>query len=214
MNLLSLITKNRVGKNEKESQMQEYKIIEYGTLNKHQKEQAIEIFIEGFGHMMTFSKDKNVLKKLFLSTFNSNLFMCYVENEKVLGIMGIATNKVRPVKFEQEVCKELFGKIKGNILCKQMNAIFQKPVVNGDRELYIDVLATASDARGKGVATILLNYAFDLKEYDDYSIEVFSKNETAIRLYKKVGFISYKKEKFTPMAFMGAGYPILMKKVG
>ena len=192
--------------------MQEYSIAEYGSLNTEQKEQAMEIFIEGFGHMMTFSKDKDVLKALFKSGFDNSLFVCYIEGEKVLGIMGLATNKVRPLKFEHDICVSLFGKMKGKILCKQMNTIFQKAVVKGERELYIDILATAGNARGKGVATALLAYAFELQEYDLCYIEVFSKNITAARLYEKLGFYVYKKEIFSPMCFLGSGYPILMRK--
>ena len=56
--------------------MQEYKIVEYGNLSDTQKEQAIEIFMEGFGHMMTFSKDKDVLKELFKSGFDDSLLLC------------------------------------------------------------------------------------------------------------------------------------------
>ena len=192
--------------------MQEYSIAEYGSLNTEQKEQAMEIFIEGFGHMMTFSKDKDVLKALFKSGFDDSLFLCYVEKEKVLGIMGLGTNRLRPLKFDYDLCVSLFGKRKGAILCKQMNAIFQTPVVKGDRELYIDILATVSHARGKGIATRLLTYAFGLQEYELCYIEVFSKNKTAARLYEKLGFTVYKKEIFSPMCFIGSGYPILMRK--
>lgn len=189
--------------------MQEYKIVEYGKLSDTQKEQAIEIFMEGFGHMMTFSKDKVVLKELFKSGFDDFLFLCYVE-DKVLGIMGLATNKIRPLKFEHDVCVSLFGKMKGTILCKQMNVIFQTPVVKGGRELYIDILATAGNARGKGVATRLLTYAFDLQEYELCYIEVFSRNKKAVQLYKKLGFTVHKKEFLSPLIFQGCGYPVLM----
>lgn len=195
--------------------MQEYQIAKYGDLNDCQKEQAVEIFLEGFGHMMTFSKDKNTLKKLFFDIFNPSLFLCYVEQGQVLGIMGIATNEVRPLKFDSHVCVNYFGKIKGKILSKQMNAIFQAPIVKGDKDLYIDVLATAGKARGKGVATTLLKYAFDFKEFDNYYIEVFSKNENAVRLYKKMGFSIYKEEKHSlfNLVVSGMGYPIKMKKL-
>lgn len=195
--------------------MQEYQIVEYGELKEYQKEQAVAIFLEGFGHMMTFSKDRNVLKKLFLDIMNPHLFKCFVEKEQVLGIMGIATNKVRPLKFDPEVCIKHFGKMKGSIISKQMNGIFQAPVVKEDKELYIDVLATAGSARGKGVATTLLKYAFDMEEFEDCYIEVFSNNENALRLYKNVGFSVYKEQKYSIMRFVvsGMGYPIKMKKV-
>ena len=195
--------------------MQEYQIIKYGDLNGYGKEQAVEIFLEGFGHMMKFTKNMDTLKALFLDIFNPSLFMCYVENEQVLGIMGIATNKVRPLKFDSQICIKYFGKMRGKMLSKQMNAIFQAPVVKGDKDLYIDVLATAGKARGKGVATTLLEYAFDFKEFDNCYIDVFSKNEGALRLYKKVGFSIYKEEKYSLLqwAVSGMGYPIKMKKM-
>ncbi len=194
--------------------MQEYEIIEYGNLNDCQKEQAVEIFLEGFGHMMKFSKDKNILKKLFFKILNPALFKCYVEQGEVLGIMGLATNKVRPLKFDSDVCVNLFGKMKGKILSKQMNAIFQTSVVKDDKELYIDVLATAGKARGKGVATALLDYAFTMGEVDYCYIEVCSKNSPAVRLYKKLGFTIYKERKLSliNLAVSGSGYPIKMKK--
>ena len=42
----------------------EYKIVEYGCLNEFQKNQAVELFIEGFGHFMTFSKDEELKMEL------------------------------------------------------------------------------------------------------------------------------------------------------
>lgn len=192
--------------------MKEYQIVEFGSLKDIQKEQAIDIMIEGFGHMMTFTKNKEILKEIFRNGFHASLFLCYVEDENVLGIMGLGTNKVRPLKFKQDICISLLGKRKGTIISKQMNAIFQVPVVKGDKDLYIDILATAGDARRKGVATKLLSYAFEIQEYEVFYIEVFSKNENAVKLYKKIGFNAYKKEKFSPMIFLGFGYPILMRR--
>lgn len=192
--------------------MEKYKIIEYGELSDKQKQEAVEVFIEGFGHLMTFSKDKATLKALFLSTLNPSYVLAYVEDEAVLGIMGIATNRVRPIKFDMDLCVKLFGKLKGSILCKQMNAIFQSQAVKGDTDLYIDILATAKTARNKGVATKLLNYSFDLPNYQIYYIEVFSKNVNAKRLYEQIGFTAYKENRFSLFSVRGFGYPIKMKK--
>lgn len=52
--------------------MMEYKIVEYGCLNEFQKKQAVELFMEGFGHFMTFSKDEVLKRKLFLEMFLKN----------------------------------------------------------------------------------------------------------------------------------------------
>lgn len=192
--------------------MLEYKIVEYGSLNELQKKQAVELFMEGFGHFMTFSKDKDLKRKLFLEIFHDSLFKCYVEEEKVLGLMGIATNKMRPLNFDYDLCEKYFGKIRGAILSKQMNAIFQSPVVKAKNELYIDILVTGSEARRKGVGTALLNYAFEIEEYTVWSVEAFSNNQAAISLYKKNGFIIDKNKKLSLMRLLGAGYPIRLRK--
>ena len=193
--------------------MSKYKITEYGCLNDSQKKQAVELFMEGFGHFMTFSKDEALKRKLFFEIFHASLFKCYVEDEKVLGLMGIATNKIRPLNFDCDVCIKYFGKLKGTILSKQMNAIFQTPVVKSDDELYIDILVTSSAARRKGVGTALLNYAFETEGYTAWLLEVFSNNKAAISLYEKSGFKVHKQNKLSFMRFLGSGYPILMKKV-
>jgi len=48
----------------------ECKIVEYGELNEEQKKQAVELFMEGFGHFMTFSKDEKLKRKLFQELFH------------------------------------------------------------------------------------------------------------------------------------------------
>ena len=192
--------------------MPEYIIVEYGCLNELQKKQAVDLFIEGFGHFMTFSKDEELKSKMFLEMFHASLFKCYVEEEKVLGLMGIATNKMRPLNFDFDLCIKYFGKLKGAILSKQMNAIFQTPVVRTKNELYIDFLVTGSEARRKGVGTTLLNYAFEIEGYTVWFVEAFSNNQAALRLYEKNGFRVDKMKKLSLMRFLGAGYPIRLRK--
>lgn len=189
-----------------------YEIMEYARLTLTQKSQAVDLFMEGFGHMMTFSKDEKLKKELMLEIFHPNLFRCYVENGKVLGLLGIATYEIRPIDFRLDTCVRLFGRMKGAIISKQMNAIFQKPVVSFQDELYIDVLVTGSEARRKGVASTLLNDAFRQKKYSVCYLHVFSNNQPAISLYEKHGFTVDRNEKTSLMRFLGAGYPIRMKK--
>ena len=73
-----------------------YEIMESARLTLAQKSQAVDLFMEGFGHMMTFSKDEKLKKELMLEIFHPTLFRCYVENGKVLGLLGIATHQLRP----------------------------------------------------------------------------------------------------------------------
>ena len=191
----------------------EWQVIQYGELSEEMKKDAVDIFIDGFGHLLDFTKDTAVLRRLIPSALNPEYIYAVVEENKVLGLLGLATNKVRPIKINRDVCIEIFGKFKGKLLTKQLNAIFQSKVVEADTDLYIDVLATAKDSRGKGVATRLLQYSFELEGYKDYYIEVLSKNTNAKRLYEKTGFVEYKSHKWSPLTLKGYGYPIEMCKL-
>lgn len=190
--------------------MMTYEIVKYRELSNLQKKEMIEIFIDGFGHLMTFTKDRFILGELFFHAINEDYVYACVEENKVLGFVGIATNRIRPIKLNEEVCMKLFGKTKGSIICKQMNAIFQSKVVKKDTDLYIDVLATAKAERGKGIGTKLLEYCFALPEYENYYIEVLSKNTNAKALYEKLGFSIVKKQYISFISLIGFGYPIKM----
>ncbi len=185
---------------------------QYGELSEEQKYAVVEIFIDGFGHFMTFTKDRDKLRTILYHAINPVWTYALVEDEAVLGMLALATNKIRPIKFDKDVCVDLFGRFKGILLQKEMNAIFQSQVVKEDYDLYIDVLATSVQSRRKGVATRLLEFGFNLPGYTNYYIEVMSKNIDAKRLYEKVGFVEYKKSRITPSVLKGFGYPIKMKK--
>ena len=189
------------------------KILEFGELSVLQKEEAVNLFMEGFGQFMTFSKNEELKKELFMRIFDPKLFLCYLEDGVVLGLMGLGTNKVRPIDFKKEICQKYFGKFKGAIISKQMNVVFQKPAVKSDKELYLDTLVTHPSYRSKGIGKILINKATTFGNYESIVTEVFSKNEKAIKFYEKNGFIITKRHKFTIMRFFGSGYPIVMTKV-
>lgn len=190
----------------------EKKIIEFGELNDLQKLQTVELFLNGFGRFMTFSKNEDKKKALFLEIFDPKLFLCYLEENKVLGLIGLGNNKVRPINFKKEICQKHFGKFKGAIISKQMNGIFQKPAVKLDSELYIDTIVVDINHRKKGIGTILLNKASTYGGYNTLVLEVFSKNQTAINFYKSNGFTIRKEKRMSLMSIFGSGHPIVMAK--
>ena len=190
----------------------EKEILEYGRLTNEQKSEAVDLFLEGFGHFMTFSKDETGKKNLFTEIFDPELFMCYLEEDKVLGLMGLGTNMKRPIDFKVEICRKYFGKIRGTLISKQMNAIFQKPAVSSERELYLDTLVTDPRCRKKGIGTALINVACSFGDYDSVIVDVFSDNENAIGFYEKNGFVRIKENKSSVMRLLGSGYPIVMEK--
>ncbi len=191
----------------------QHKIIKFAELNDTQKKEAIKIFVDGFGHLFFFTKNKDIMQRLFLQSLNPQHILLYVENEIVLGILGISTNKVRPMKLDIDTCKELFGKIKGSIICTLSNFVFQKPAVKEDTDLYLETLTTSETARNKGVATALLQHSLTIESYENVYLEVFSKNIDAKRLYEKIGFVECSKKRFSPTSLLGFGYTIKMKNI-
>ncbi|MCR5309150.1 MAG: hypothetical protein K6E21_03470 [Bacilli bacterium] len=57
-------------------------IIELGELTPSQKEEAVELFLEGFGKFMTFSKNVELKKKLFIEIFDPKLFLCFYRRDE------------------------------------------------------------------------------------------------------------------------------------
>lgn len=84
-----------------------------------------------------------------------------------------------------------------------MNAIFQSKAVEKETDLYIDVPATAKAARGKGVASRLIQYCLELLDFQTYHLEVLSKNANA----KRIGFVAYKHQRLSPTLLQGWGTP-------
>ena len=188
-----------------------YEIKNIRTLNEKQLNEAVNVFIESFQHLFSFTKKQEDLVILFKDAFVKEMIYVYIEDHEVLGFLGIGTNKRRALLFSLDVCKQLFGNVKGGIVYKQLNAVCTKPAVTNDDELYIDFLATAKKARGKGIGTLMLNYAFAMPNYATCYLEVLSKNKDAKRLYESLGFKVYKKQ-FSLLILQGVGIPLKMKK--
>ena len=188
-------------------------IVCFSDLNDTMKCEAVEVFLDGFGHMFTFAKTRSEQIELFSQSFEEPLIYVYIAENHVVGILGLGTNSKRALKFNQQKCEEVLGKGKGKTVYNMMHKIAGVPAVKNETDLYIDYLATNLNMRNKGVATKLLTFAFKLSQYKEYYIEVLSKNISAVKLYQNLGFEIYKKG-FSIFTFtQRLGHPIMMKKV-
>ncbi len=59
-----------------------------------------------------------------------------------------------------------------------------------DDEYYIETIATFEAYRGRGIATKLLTSLLESNTHVKWSLNCDINNEAALKLYKKVGFIS------------------------
>jgi ribosomal protein S18 acetylase RimI-like enzyme len=174
--------------------MNNLNIVKLSELDNEFKEKAVHLFVDSFYNMYTsLTKDNNVLYELFLYSLDFSLVYVALYDNIIAGFMGIANNKKRTMHFDRLKCIDLFGRVKGIIIYKQLGFILEKPNVKNDNEMCIDYLATDRSYRGKGIATKLIDYACNELGYDECYLEVLTKNITAKRLYEHTGFKEYKR---------------------
>lgn len=133
----------------------EYEIKKLFELNHSQVEQAVAIFINGFYYIYAkaVSRDKTLLKELFIDAFDYDMvFVCLYE-DRVVGFLGLGNSHKRCVALSKEICKRLFGNIKGAMIYMQMGGILHEITVHEINEGYIDYITTDDNHRGKGIAT-------------------------------------------------------------
>jgi ribosomal protein S18 acetylase RimI-like enzyme len=192
--------------------LDDIKIVNLSQSENEYREKAVRLFVDAFYNMYTtISKDKEILYKLFLSSFDFSLIFIAIYNNNVTGFMGIANNKKRTMQFDKIKLIELFGKLKGVIIYKQLKALLEKPNVERDTDICIDYIATDENYRGKGIASKLIEYACNDLSYKECYIEVLSKNIAAKRLYEHMGFVEYKRV-HNPFTLMHGGGIVEMKK--
>jgi len=181
-------------------------------LNEEHVGQAITLFVDSFYYIFakTFTKDKGVLHEFFKNSFDISMIYVYLQDDRVIGFLGLGNAHKRPIVFQKAICQRLFGKFKGAMIYR---ALFEqsKPVVHGKDEGHIDHLATDAQFRGQGIATQLVQYLCDNFAYRSYTLEVLSKNQNAMRLYQKLGFKYMRGKMGLTTMIAGLGRPILMR---
>lgn len=191
----------------------EYEIKKLSELNPPQAEQAVTVFIDGFYfiYAKAVSKDKILLKELFMDAFDFDMIFVCLYEEQVVGFLGLGNSHKRCAALSKETCKRLFGNFKGAMIYMQMGGMLHEITVHGIKEGYIDFITTADNYRGKGIATRLIKYVCDTLSYESYTLDVLSKNTTAKKLYEHLGFVETHIKKNPLVMLGGFGNQIVMK---
>jgi ribosomal protein S18 acetylase RimI-like enzyme len=105
-----------------------------------------------------------------------------------------------------------FGIFKGLLAYIIFNKEFKKPAIEArEKTGSIEFVATLSKYYGKGVASGLINEIIKQTEYSEYTLEVADTNYNAIRLYKKLGFVEFKRVEHKHKKQSGVNNLIYMK---
>ncbi|MEF3305089.1 GNAT family N-acetyltransferase [Paenibacillus sp. GYB003] len=159
-------------------------------------EQAAGVFVDSYFDSLSYlSRDRDALVGLIRKSFIRAQFFAAVSEGRVVGITAYSTNRTRAIRFEKRDMMQIAGAVKGRLLHALFARELHAPLRLADGECYIEAVATDPNARGKGVATALLNQLLERLPYRVFTLEVTDTNERAIRLYEKQGFAVFRTKK-------------------
>jgi len=122
-----------------------------------------------------------------------------VEEGKLLGILAIQTNKQSFLNLDFKNLRAYYSIVGSCIRTAGLSLLHHSPK---PKELYIEGIAVADFARGKGIGTKLLDELMilaDSKGFETVTLQVIDTNPRALQLYERLGFTIEKRSKVWPL---------------
>jgi ribosomal protein S18 acetylase RimI-like enzyme len=180
------------------------------------RNQMSRIFADGFSQWLGyFSKDKNIIANAFAHMFVLEQFYVATVENKIAGMVACTDCKTLSVRLNKRELRKHLGVVKGSVAGIVLKKEFESPFKNPPSDTgSIEYVGTASEFRGKGVASQIIKYIFENTPYSEYIIEeVADTNIPAMNLYNKIGFEEYKRTPVPPknVKKIGINYLISLK---
>jgi ribosomal protein S18 acetylase RimI-like enzyme len=174
--------------------------------------QMAEVFVEAYlKDLSSLSRDKEVLQKLFQGALCANVFFYAELKGEVVGILACANNKNRGLNLQKAHFVQYLGRIRGSFFYRFMRKELSAALDYPDDTAYIECVATKEAYRGRGVATALIRHAISKPEYRAVVLDVTDTNDNAYRLYKRLGFTPFKRERVRFSGLKGFREKIYMR---
>ena len=169
-------------------------------LTPAQRRQAARICFDAFAAkfrvFMLFEDDPQKGAAALCDCLNFEACFFALQGGKAVGLIGLDHGKTRFKHFSMRNLKRHYG-----LFGACWRVIFDKLYIHRIRpdELHIDSIAVSSDARGKGVGSLLIDAAFShgcalgLKKA---TLEVVDTNPRAQALYERIGFAVTKTKRY------------------
>lgn len=186
------------------------KIIITKELTHSQKIQVCELVYQGFYKKLSnyWIFEKNIEKgsTVLQGCINYNNGIYAIEDGNVVGFIGIQFRKNKFREFNISTLKSHYGLI-GATWRGLLNKFENKSNSLKDDEMYIDLIVVDANHRGKGIASLLIEKVTNLSIENNFNkilLDVVDTNESAINLYKKLGYKTLKVIDFKGLTdFMG-----------
>jgi len=182
-------------------------------LTEEQLNQSLDVFVEGFYNVFSsITKDKKKMHRIFKHSFDYTRTYACLQDEEVVGFLGLADSQGRALKLNRDVFLEEIGDgFQGKIIFKSVNAAMSKLNVVSPQEVYIDFIATSLTNRSKGIGAQLIAFVRDTLGCKTIELEVFSKNPRAKKFYEREGFKVVSEKRDVMMMLQGFGKRIVMR---
>ncbi len=153
------------------------------------------IFVDGFGQWLHyFSKDNTKLAAAFAHMFDLSHFYVALSDGKPAAITALTDGKTSCVQLQGAPLRRHLGWFRGTLALLMLKKELQNHAYPFDVEPHtgsIEFVATAPDYRGQGAATALIQHLTTTGAYRDYILEVADTNQSAVKLYTKLGFVEF-----------------------
>ncbi|MCL2574288.1 MAG: GNAT family N-acetyltransferase [Defluviitaleaceae bacterium] len=172
-----------------------------------------EVFVEGYYNWLSaICDDKKKLISALSGGFNEDVFYIAIADDKPVGITACSDNKARALRLDIGRFCEHFGHEVGVYAYDMMKESFHAPLKYPDGVAYIECVATAPYAQGKGIATHIMEHIMQTALYSEYRLEVTDNNTSARKLYEKLGFEVYETKREEYPEKLGFHERIYMKR--
>ena len=176
-------------------------------------QQTAALLVDSFYSMFKgITKERELLQRLFTPCMQLDLIYVLLKEDRVAGLIAVSDSRRRAIVMNEETSVSVFGPVKGKILAWQLGKMLSIPAVKGDRNGYVDFIATSPEYRRKGVGGQLLTFAEAGLDFDELYLDVLKDNLPAVSLYEKMGYRTESLKKSILMRLAGIKAMYIMKK--
>ena len=179
--------------------------IDIRKLSEKDRHMMTSIFVEAYyKHLQQLDKDLSKLKKIFNNTFLVDHFIgAFIDNELV-GFFALTDESERCLRINKKDVYNVIKGIKGYFAYIFLKYEFEHKNILKEPGYIIESVATRKKYQGKGIATMLMNYAIENNVY--LELNVLDINKRAYEIYKRIGFEVFKEQKVFPLFRKIIGY--------
>jgi len=160
-------------------------------LDMRQMRAMERLFAECFSHLFSpFCGDERRLARAFRGALNpERMFAALADGEPVGFLLYSTCSPPYSLHLDPAAAKAEFGAAAGGAFASFTNKVYcDRNKVQYVNEIYVEFLGTAAEARGRGIATALLERVHAETWCDLWKLDVLESNAAARRLYEKLGY--------------------------